>query len=96
MTIPKSVLLIIHSSMTSLMKLTSLLLVKTLSHSDYIMVYDYVANASCTSNVVPANFQQRQTIERCIDTKQYETNNISLSAACQKFNRYSYSIDVDM
>ena len=66
-TIPKVILLIIHSTnpnMTSLMKLTSLLLIETLSDSDYIMVY--VGNVSCTDGIVPAGSSQRLTIQQCI------------------------------
>ena len=88
-TIPKAVLLIIHltkNSMKSLMKLTSLLLVETLSHSDCIMVY--VSNVSCTNKVVIANLSQWQLIERCIVTKlNVMLPAISLYDAFQKFNR---------
>ena len=74
--------------MNSLMKLTSLLLVETLSDSDYIMVN--IANTSCTNGVVvPANLSQRQSIENCIATN---LNVISVcinsSAVCQEINRY--------
>ena len=69
------------------MNLTSLLLVETLSHSDYIMVN--VANTSCTDDVVPANSSQRQLIESCIDTQFHVTLvDINLSAIWQKFNRW--------
>ena len=90
-TIPKSVLLIIHLTniaMKSLMKLTSLLLLETLSDSDYIMVY--VANTNCTDKIVPATLSQRWSIEKCIETN---LNVISVgisyvSGVCQEFNRY--------
>ena len=68
------------------MKLTLLLLVETLSDSDYIMVYNYGANGTCTDNVVPANSSQRQFIQSCVGANP-ETVNISLCAACQHFNR---------
>ena len=76
--------------MTSLMKLTSLLLVETLSDSDYIMVHVYKANVyvNCTNGTVPANSSQRLTIERCI------VNNLNVTSAdskvkclCQEFDR---------
>ena len=70
------------------MKLTSLLLVETLSHSDYIMVY--VSNTYCTDNVVPANSSQKQLIEMCIANKLDVTSvGINLNALCQDINRYS-------
>ena len=87
-TIPKSVLLIIHltdNNMKSLMKLTSLLLVETLSDSDYVMVY--VSNKICTDNLVPAN-SSRQLIEICIATKLDITSvRINSSTVCQEFHR---------
>ena len=53
--------------MTSLMKLTSLLLVETLSQSDHIMVY--VSDSYCTDNIVNASLSQKELIKRCIATK---------------------------
>ena len=74
--------------MKSLMKLTSLLLVETLSPSDYIMVN--VANTNCTDSIKPANSSQRHLLEECIDAK---LDNISVGinpkAVCQEFYRYS-------
>ena len=90
MTIPKSVLLIIYSTndnTRSLMKLTSLLLVETLSNSDYIMVYDYGANGSCAEHIVPAKSSQKQFIQHCVVAELSVTDNVSLSAAYEKFNR---------
>ena len=92
-TIPKTVLLIIHLTdinMKSLMMLTSLLLVETLSDSDYIMVY--VDNINCTDKIVPANLLQQQLIEKCIVTKldvmiTSEDININVCTAYQEFNR---------
>ena len=73
--------------MKSLMKLTSLLLIETFSHSDYIMVY--VSNTRCTDNIVIASSSQRQLIEKCIDTKLNVLSvGINLNAACQEFHRY--------
>ena len=74
--------------MKSLMKLTSLLLVETLSNSDYIMVY--AASTNCTDKIVSATSSQRWSIEKCIETK---LNVISVdisyvSGVCQEFNRY--------
>ena len=90
-TIPKSVLLIIHLSnitMKSLMKLTSLLLVETLSHSDYIMVN--VANTNCTDSIVPAGSSKRHLLEECIDAKlDIISVGINPKAVCQEFYRYS-------
>ena len=70
------------------MKLTSLLLLETLSDSDYIMVY--VANTNCTEKLVPATLSQRWLIEKCIETKlDVISMDISyVSGVCQKFNRY--------
>ena len=82
-------MLIIHStnaSMKSLMKLTSLLLIETLSYSDYIMVN--VANTSCTDNVVPANSSQQLLIEMCIATKlEPKSVGINLTAVWQEIKR---------
>ena len=73
--------------MNSLMKLTSLLLVETLSDSDYIMVN--IDNTSCTDGVVPANLLQRHLIEKCIATNLNVTSVcINSSAVCQEINRY--------
>ena len=68
------------------MKLTSLLLVETLSDSDYIMVN--IANRRCTDNVVPASSSQRDLIEHCIDTQFDVTSvGINLSTVCQEARR---------
>ena len=68
------------------MKLTSLLLVETLSHSDHIMVY--VSNISCTDIVVPAHSSQKQLLEECIDAKiEVTLVGINPNAACQEFYR---------
>ena len=67
------------------MKLTSLLLVETLSHSDYVMVN--VSNINCTDNVVSANSSQRQLIERCIVSQPDASVGINLNATCQQINR---------
>ena len=73
--------------MNSLMKLTSLLLVETLSDSDYIMVN--IANTSCTNGVVvPANLSQRQSIENCIATKlELKSVGINLTVVWQEIRR---------
>ena len=73
--------------MKSLMKLTSLLLVETLSHSDHIMVY--VTNKNCTDGIVSANSSQRLTIEKCIDTKLdvASVDYLNMSGVCQQVNR---------
>ena len=88
-TIPKLVLLIIHStngSMKSLMKLTSILLLESLSHSDYIMVY--VSNVNCTENVVSANSSQRQLLEHCVHTQlDVAVVDINPNALYNKFHR---------
>ena len=90
-TITKAIFLIINLNSDNmklklLMKLTSLLLVETLSHSDHIMVY--VSNTFCIDNVVPANSSQRQLIETCIVTKFHVTSlNITVSAAYERFKR---------
>ena len=69
------------------MKLTSLLFVETLSHSDYIMVN--VANISCTDNFASADSLHRQLIEHCIATNLRATSlvGVSLNALCQEMNR---------
>ena len=68
------------------MKLTSLLLVETLSDSDYIMVN--IANTNCTDGVVPASSSQQQLIERCIATQFDVTlDGINSSTICQRINR---------
>ena len=85
LTVPKSILLIIHSTNVSiipLMKLTSLLLVETLTHSDHIMVY--AANITCIDNIVSAKSSQRILIERCINTElQITSIGINVCAACK-------------
>ena len=53
--------------MESLMKLTSLLLIETLSDTDYIKVY--VANASCTDEFAEATLEEKDAIANCITTK---------------------------
>ena len=91
LTVPKSILLIINSTNANIrpwMKLTSQLLVETLSYLDYIMVY--VANANCAENIVSANSSQRQSIEKCIDDKLPNKSfgiNINVCAACKEFIR---------
>ena len=83
--------LIIHStndSMKSLMKLTSLLLVETLSNPDYIVVN--VSNKKCTDDVVPASSLQRQLTEHCITTTLDATSggiNSRTVNVCQEINR---------
>ena len=69
------------------MKLTSLLLLETLSHSDYIMVN--VTNISCTDNFAPADSLHRQLIEHCIATNLRGASlvGVSLNALCQEMNR---------
>ena len=84
------VLLIIHSTnvnMKLLMKLTSLLLIETLSGSDYIMVN--IANTSCTDNVISAKSLEKQLIERCIAANLDVTFvvGVNLNAFCQEINR---------
>ena len=75
-----------NDNMKSLMKLTSLLLIETLSHSDHIMVY--ASNVSCTDSVVIASSSQRVLIEKCIDAKlDVLSSNINLCAVCQEFHR---------
>ena len=74
--------------MKSLMKLTSLLLVETLSHSDFIMVN--VSNINCTDSVVSANSSQRHLIKKCIAARleNLTSVNINPNDACYEFNRY--------
>ena len=76
--------------MRSLMKLTSLLLVETLSPTDYIMVN--VSNTKCTDNIVLANSSQQQLIEVCI-ANEHDVNSVDINTTCQRINRYS-SINV--
>ena len=72
--------------MKSLMMLTSLLLIETLSHSDYIMVN--VANTRCTDGVVPASSSLRKSVEHCIATNLNVTlMNITVCPAYEMFNR---------
>ena len=83
--VPKSVLLIIHltnTKMESLMKLTSVVLVETLSDSDYIMVY--VFNKKCTVDFAPANSLQRQLIEKCILMTDVTSEGINSNAVCKE------------
>ena len=72
--------------MKSLMKLTSLLLVETLSDSDYIMVN--IADTNCTYGVVQASSSQRKLIELCIDT-QFDVISVGINSStiCQRINR---------
>ena len=68
------------------MKLTSVLLVETLSHLDHIMVY--VSNVSCTGNIVSANSSQRQLIEQCVDAKlDVMVVDIIPNATCNELHR---------
>ena len=53
--------------MEPLMKLTSLLLIETLSDTDYIKVY--VANANCTDEFAEATLEEKDSIANCINTK---------------------------
>ena len=76
-TVPKVVLLVAHltnTNMKSLMTLTLLLLVETLSDSDYIMVN--VSDVNCTDGIVPATLSQRLIIEKCI------VNNLNMDVKC--------------
>ena len=69
------------------MKLTSHLLLETLSDSDYIMVN--VSDTSCTDHFIQVNSYSRQLIEHCVNDKLDNTSfGISLHASCQEFNRY--------
>ena len=91
-TVPKSVLLIIHltkTCMESLMKLTSLLLIETLSDNDYIKVH--VANASCADTFVQATLEGKDSIANCITTKLNVSGtsaDIDVYAASQEFEMY--------
>ena len=91
-TMPKSVLLIIHltkTCMEPLMKLTSLLLIETLSDFDYIKVV--VVNASCTDTFVQAKLEEKVSIANCITTKLNVTGtsaDIDMYAAFQEFSMY--------
>ena len=91
-TVPKSVLLIMHltkTCMESLMKLTALLLIETLSDYDYIKVH--VANTSCTNTFVQATLEEKDPIANCITTKFNVTGtsaDIDVYAASQEFNMY--------
>ena len=69
------------------MKLTSLLLIETLSDSDYIMVY--VGNVNCTDGIVQAH-SHRLTIVKCIVNNLNaisEVIMINVKQLCQDFNR---------
>ena len=71
------------------MKLTSLLLIETLSDSDYIKVY--VANANCTDVFVPATLEEKDSIANCITTKlnvTYTSADIDVYAAFQEYEMY--------
>ena len=75
--------------MESLMKLTSLLLIETLSDSDYIKVH--VANANCTDEFVQATLEEKDSIANCITTKLNVTGtsaDIDVYPASQEFNMY--------
>ena len=74
--------------MISLMKLTSLLLVETLSDSDYIMVY--VGNVNCTDGIVPATLFNRLSIEKYIvnNLNVMSADNNAVKHSCQEFDRY--------
>ena len=74
------------------MKLTSLLLVETLSDSDYIMVY--VGNVNCTVGIVPATLLNRIAIVKCIVNNLNVISdlevimiNVNQKQLCQDFNR---------
>ena len=68
------------------MKLTSLLLVETLSHLDYIMVY--VSNESYIRDVVLANLSQKQSIKIFITNKlDVMPVSINLKDICQEISR---------
>ena len=68
------------------MKLTSLLLVETLSHSDYIMVY--VSNESYTDDVVLTSSSQKQLIKFFITNKlDVMPVSINLKDICQEISR---------
>ena len=84
----KTVLLIIHltdDNMKSLMKFTSLLLLETLSDSDYIMVY--TANEIFTDNLVKVNSMKQQLIARHISKPDVTALKISVSDMCETFIR---------
>ena len=73
--------------MKSLMTLTSLLLVETLSDSDYIMVY--VSDVNCTAGIVPATLSQQLIIENCIVNNLNVTSvDIKVKFLYQEFDRY--------
>ena len=75
--------------MESLMKLTSLLLIETLSDFDYIKVH--VANASCTNTFVQATLEEKELIANCITTKlniSGTSADIDVHAASQELNMY--------
>ena len=73
--------------MKSLMTLTSLLLVETLSDSDYIMVY--VSNESCTNlMIVQATLSQRLELENCIvNNLNVASMDINVESSYKEFNR---------
>ena len=71
--------------MKFLMKLTSLLLVETLSHSDYIMIY--AANEKFTENVVKVSSINQQLIARNISNLDVTSLNITVSEKCETFIR---------
>ena len=75
--------------MESLMKLTSLLLIETLSDTDYIKVH--VANASCADTFVQATLEEKDSIANCVTTKLNVTGtsaNIDVYTASQEFKMY--------
>ena len=91
-TVPKSVLVMMHltkTCMESLMKLTSLLLIETLFDYDYIKVH--VANASCADAFVQAKLEEKDSIANCITTKLNvigTSADIDVYAASREFNMY--------
>ena len=71
------------------MKLTSLLLIETLSDFDCIKVL--VANASCADTFVQAKLEEKDSLAKCITTKLNITGtsaDIDVYAASQEFNMY--------
>ena len=81
-------MLIIHlttANMKSLMKLTSLLIVETLSDSDYIMVYG--VNDNFTNNPAKVSSLEQQLIARRISELNVTALKISVSDVCETFFR---------
>ena len=71
--------------MKSLMKLTSLLLLETLSDSDYIMVYG--ANEIFTDNLVKVSSVKQQLIVRYIPHLDVTSVRITVPDMCEAFIR---------